>query len=33
VVNSQELVDFTTEWAETQQPPPGHPRALEHVFR
>jgi hypothetical protein len=32
VVNSQERVDFTTEWAETQQPPPGHPRALEHVF-
>jgi hypothetical protein len=33
VVNSQELEDFTTEWTETQQPPPGHPRALEHVFR
>jgi hypothetical protein len=33
VVNSQELADFTTEWTETQQPPPSHLRALEHVFR
>jgi hypothetical protein len=32
-IKSQALADFVAEWTETQQPPPpGHPRALEHVF-
>jgi hypothetical protein len=35
VIKSQALADFVAEWTETQQPlppPPGHTRALEHVF-
>jgi hypothetical protein len=30
---SQALADFLAEWTENHQPPPGHPRVLEHVFR
>jgi hypothetical protein len=31
-IKSQALADFVTKWTETQQPPPGHSIALEHVF-
>jgi hypothetical protein len=31
-IKSQAMVDFVAEWTETQQPPLGHPRELEHVF-
>jgi hypothetical protein len=32
LIKSQALTDFVAEWTETQQSPPDHSRALEHVF-
>jgi hypothetical protein len=32
-IKSQALADFVAKWTETQQPPPGHSRELEHVFQ